>query len=501
MAESKQPFSEEMISGYLDGKLSPEQRQMVERVLQENAHQRQLYEQLRSVRELLQGLPQHELDTDFSARVLARINDLASDDGVRLAGKPARSGDDHAPWPSRGVRRGLFWAAMTLATAVALLIVYSPDGRNGRQLARVPNADNTAEVREAIEPPLQSSFEESESSEVGKVVTPLDRSSTNIADDAYRGEEVQPRSEASIELQYDASSADSAAVPSLAVPGQASSRFNSPAQPSGGQAGALAEQSPPSAESGPVTDTEELAPSPESALGHVEGRSLAESPGYQTLRVDVTTPEQIRQVITQLRTDQLTILEQLAPVERKSLQIEERQWTLDNKSSLGMEVDLRRATSESELAGIVVQGSVQQIVDSLSRADLQVTQWNGVAELARYKEYLYEPAEEAGRAAAAPQRPAAAVQQANGKALSDKMRPLGNGVDTSATEFSADRARLKQMQPTGQSPQAGARGPETGFQELDLSARPSAPSERVVLFFRLIEASSTAPAADADTRD
>jgi hypothetical protein len=128
MAETDPSMSDEMISAYLDGELSSDERQAVERALQQDAACQQLYDQLRALRESLQGLPRHELDAEFAARVLRRIGEIHP---------------DHAPQPARasgprGIRRGLAWAAVAIAAGVAVMLLAPPAGRDRQQVAHVP---------------------------------------------------------------------------------------------------------------------------------------------------------------------------------------------------------------------------------------------------------------------------------------------------------------------------------------------------------------------------
>ncbi len=63
---------EELISAYLDGELTAEEKHRVERLLTESAEHRQLYEELRALRGTFAQLPRYRLPEDLSQRVLRR---------------------------------------------------------------------------------------------------------------------------------------------------------------------------------------------------------------------------------------------------------------------------------------------------------------------------------------------------------------------------------------------------------------------------------------------
>jgi hypothetical protein len=169
--------------------------------------------------------------------------------------------------------------------------------------------------------------------------------------------------------------------------------------------------------------------------------------------------------------------------------------TLDKKA-LTEVPKLQRAESDTQLAGVVIQGSIQQIQDSLSRADLQATPWSDAEELAVYKDD-YLGAEARGRVSELPGATAAGVPL-NLQAGADHQRaqPPGPGAGGKPTEFSADPAGFK-------SPESSDRPlPDRPLQlgraaAASPAASPAAADARVLLFFRRIEAPlPAAPATD-----
>ncbi|HPZ84708.1 MAG TPA: zf-HC2 domain-containing protein, partial [Thermogutta sp.] len=61
----------ERLSAYLDGELSPQERQIVEKLLASDSAARQLVEELRAQRELIRQLPRFPIPRDLSRSVIA----------------------------------------------------------------------------------------------------------------------------------------------------------------------------------------------------------------------------------------------------------------------------------------------------------------------------------------------------------------------------------------------------------------------------------------------
>ena len=60
----------ELLSAYLDGELTADERQRVEKLLTENAECRQVFEELRALRASLASLPRQQLDADLGPQVI-----------------------------------------------------------------------------------------------------------------------------------------------------------------------------------------------------------------------------------------------------------------------------------------------------------------------------------------------------------------------------------------------------------------------------------------------
>src|SRR5262245_8256013 len=115
-----------LLSAYLDGELTADERAQVDQLLATRAEARQLVEDLRALRAGLQELPQHKLDPDFAQTVLARAEQAASATTVdstphsdpMTAGHRPQDGHPlptaHRPLPTLLNRRGLMWSLVAL---------------------------------------------------------------------------------------------------------------------------------------------------------------------------------------------------------------------------------------------------------------------------------------------------------------------------------------------------------------------------------------------------
>ena len=140
---------DELLSAYLDDELSGEERARAEQLLAEQPEARQLLDDLRAIKSGFEGLPKHQLEADFAARVLrgaeremlageadglaaaiaplppaaAREAAAAATEGmIRPAERPASGfnapGFNWARW-----RRPMVWAGAALAAGLLLMIV------------------------------------------------------------------------------------------------------------------------------------------------------------------------------------------------------------------------------------------------------------------------------------------------------------------------------------------------------------------------------------------
>jgi hypothetical protein len=121
----KEPFSEEILSAYLDGEISPDERARVERRLERDPRAREQVEDFRRLSQIFAGLPRTELPASFAGEVLqlAERRMLIPEGSVR---------------PARGrASRWVLGAAASMAAAAALLLIIqaiAPD-HNGPAIA------------------------------------------------------------------------------------------------------------------------------------------------------------------------------------------------------------------------------------------------------------------------------------------------------------------------------------------------------------------------------
>lgn len=126
---------EELLSAYLDGELTADERARVEELLAESAEYRQLLEELRALRNNLQALPRHTLPADFSQGVLQQAERaMLLDSPARTDGATAGAGDapQHATTMLGGRwLRPLAWAGMAVAAALLVMMMTPEEGREG----------------------------------------------------------------------------------------------------------------------------------------------------------------------------------------------------------------------------------------------------------------------------------------------------------------------------------------------------------------------------------
>src|SRR5689334_3841490 len=94
---------EELISAYVDGELTTEERAQVELWLAESAEARQLYEEWLAVRAAMSALPRQSVGRNLSASVLHRAERSV------LSGVVKDAGDAAEPTVSLGTRLRTLW--------------------------------------------------------------------------------------------------------------------------------------------------------------------------------------------------------------------------------------------------------------------------------------------------------------------------------------------------------------------------------------------------------
>jgi hypothetical protein len=158
---SNHELDDELLSAYLDGELSADERAAVETRLATDAAAQQLLHELRSVSQSVQALPIESVGRDLSEEILRRAREAkptlvvrgspdsaqASDrrspvnseretfgpttgEVGRPAQSPSLSGDAMLKIKIFGSRRAWFWASMALAAGLLIMIVQSGDEPN-----------------------------------------------------------------------------------------------------------------------------------------------------------------------------------------------------------------------------------------------------------------------------------------------------------------------------------------------------------------------------------
>ncbi len=139
------------LSAYLDGELSPQERQIVEKLLASDPAARQLVEELRAQRELIQRLPRLPIPRDLSRSVVALAEHrragregLGQAEGLAMAASAEPSQRSLAKFLKRLVRpRNLGWALIAASIGIAIALISPQLERRGDQVevARRDNAE------------------------------------------------------------------------------------------------------------------------------------------------------------------------------------------------------------------------------------------------------------------------------------------------------------------------------------------------------------------------
>lgn len=92
-------WNDELISAYLDGELTADEQAQVEQALATDARLRQMHDDLRAQRQLLQTLPHRKLDAAFAARVMQAAQQAKTKDSTAtpLASTVAVAIETHSP--------------------------------------------------------------------------------------------------------------------------------------------------------------------------------------------------------------------------------------------------------------------------------------------------------------------------------------------------------------------------------------------------------------------
>jgi anti-sigma factor RsiW len=164
---------DELLSAYLDGELSADERAAVEARLATDPAAQQLLHELRSVSQSVQALPTESLGRDLSEEIVRRARETAPISGRSPSAKladatePSRLGDTIPKIRIFNSRRAWIWASMALAVGLLIMIVQSGDESakkpaNRRDAKfRCPLHPNQHLPRPRLSPPIASFITES----------------------------------------------------------------------------------------------------------------------------------------------------------------------------------------------------------------------------------------------------------------------------------------------------------------------------------------------------
>jgi anti-sigma factor RsiW len=142
-------FDDELLSAYVDGELTVEERTVVEARLESDPAARELVAELRGLSRKLRSLPRERNDEDVRSLVMAQI-------GESKVSLPSRE-------PSRNNLRILLWPAVMIAAALMLMFTQGNEEPRDRELARVEPAkeadDRAAGERLALDKTEESASE------------------------------------------------------------------------------------------------------------------------------------------------------------------------------------------------------------------------------------------------------------------------------------------------------------------------------------------------------
>lgn len=145
--DTPEPSDDELLSAYVDGELTDDERVEVERRLADDPRARELVDELRALGEQMQALPKLTLGEELRSTILQR------------AERTMLLGDDSQPTPrsrdTTGSRRWL-WAAMAVAATLLLSFMLPTPEQDEESIASakpVPGDKPVGEMRmEAVEP-------------------------------------------------------------------------------------------------------------------------------------------------------------------------------------------------------------------------------------------------------------------------------------------------------------------------------------------------------------
>jgi hypothetical protein len=157
-------LDDELLSAYIDGELTADERAAVEARLATDPAAQQLLHELRSVAQDVQSLPTERVGRDLSDEILRRVAPK------KAAAAPVEPSPSPGPMPKLtifGNRRSWMWASLALAAGLLIMIVQSGDER-GQNMAPVarrvePQAGEVSALKSDKDAGRESAIAQSES--------------------------------------------------------------------------------------------------------------------------------------------------------------------------------------------------------------------------------------------------------------------------------------------------------------------------------------------------
>jgi hypothetical protein len=128
-------FDDELLSAYVDGELTADERALVEERLRNDPQAAQLVEELRSLSSAVKSLPRETLGRDLRASIFSEIDHADAGDARHVI--PLSEPLD----PPRGFRRGFIWSTIAIAAALMIMFLEGQEPGHDRDVAAVAKKD------------------------------------------------------------------------------------------------------------------------------------------------------------------------------------------------------------------------------------------------------------------------------------------------------------------------------------------------------------------------
>ncbi|HEX6963921.1 MAG TPA: zf-HC2 domain-containing protein [Lacipirellula sp.] len=141
MSNVNDNFNDELLSAYVDGELTADERAAVEERLRADPHVAELVEELRSISSAIKSLPRETLGHDLRASIQAELDETRVDAQRQVI--PLSEPLD----PPRGFYRGFLWSTIAIAAALMIMFLQYREQQDQRNVA-VAAKDEAGGVQE-----------------------------------------------------------------------------------------------------------------------------------------------------------------------------------------------------------------------------------------------------------------------------------------------------------------------------------------------------------------